>query len=122
MMNAPAGRRLRSGLVKGVILALVVLIAAIGYRYERSSRALEEEDAWVWCPRFVAEIILGPPDELSEEELHPINEPFLPGWPPWPVKTAHYRTRDGSRYLWYRERAGVWICYHSLWYHESLVY
>ena len=65
---------------------------------------------------------LGQPDESHEEDYNPLNAPRPVNPPAELRRTLYYKTRHGNLWHWLRPEDGRWVCYHSIWYHDGVVF
>lgn len=106
---------------------LILLVAAVagligGARFLRSQMADVEANAWVGWSQ--AELVgrFGQPVESYNEDFNVLNAPRPINPPVEPRRTLYFRTRRGNLWIWLQPADGRWVCYHSIWYHDGVVF
>ena len=102
------------------VAAVAVLIG--GVRLIRSLTADVEANAWVGWSQ--AELVgrLGRPAETYDEDFNPLNAPRPVNPPTEPRRTLHFETRRGHLWVWLRPDGDRWVCYHSIWHGDTVVF
>lgn len=105
-----------------ILLVAVVAVLIGGARLLRSLTADVEANAWVGWSQGELVRRLGHPDESYDEDYNPLNAPRPVNPPVEPRRTLYFKTRWGHLWIWLRPVDGRWVCYHSIWYRDGVVF
>jgi hypothetical protein len=109
------------------VRTLMLLVAVIGLliggvRLLRSQTTVVEANAWRGWSQAELVSRLGQPEESYNKDFNPLNAPRLVNPPVEPRRTLYFRTRRGHLWIWLRPEGDRWVCYHSIWYRDGVVF